>query len=397
MELEILGFTVIGCILGTITGLVPGLHVNTIALLAINMPKENSLGLMAMIAAMSIVHTFVDFIPSIILGAPSNETFLGVLPGHKLLFQGKGTTAIKLTILGGLFAGIASVLAMPSFILFLEKNKTLLFYMTPWVLITILALMALDEKDKMPTAIAVIILSSIVGILALKSPVQITQPLFCLATGFFGASALIDSLIKKPQIPEQKKTRLSVSKSKTGKNCLMALLGGLIVSLMPSIGASQAAFIIGKMLGKMKPKEYLIMLGGTNTSTMMLSFTALFALGKTRTGSAAAISQLGKFGMHELLIVSSACLLALGFGAIATELISTKALKLIKKIEYKKINTIILTLITAMVFTISGTTGLIFYTLAAAIGIATINTGIKRTNTMAFLMVPTIMHYIPFA
>jgi len=120
----------------------------------------------------------------------------------------------------------------------------------------------------------------------------------------------------------------------------------------------------------------------------------LFAWGKTRTGAAAAIAQISDFGLRELLFVAAACLLGLGFGAIATDLITRKAMQSVKAVDYRKINAAVLLLVTALVFLFSGLIGLAFYFVAASIGIAAINLGIKRTNTMAFLMVPTIAHYL---
>jgi len=62
------------------------------------------------IIAMAITHTFLDVLPAIFLGAPDSDTALGVLPGHKLLLEGKGLIAVKLTVAGGLFAGLEAQL-----------------------------------------------------------------------------------------------------------------------------------------------------------------------------------------------------------------------------------------------------------------------------------------------
>ena len=129
---------------------------------------------------------------------------------------------------------------------------------------------------------------------------------------------------------------------------------------------------------------------------MIFSFFVLFALGKARTGSAVAISQATAFGATELWLVASACLLALGFGAIATGLVASKALKLMQLIDYRKANLAVLCFVTALVFFFSGLLGVAFYSVAALTGLAAANLGIKRSNSMAFLMVPTILRYLPF-
>lgn len=74
----ILGFTFLGILMGTFTGLTPGIHVNTLCLIVISMiaifPSIDILCFATLILAMSITHTFVDFIPSTFLGAPNDDT-----------------------------------------------------------------------------------------------------------------------------------------------------------------------------------------------------------------------------------------------------------------------------------------------------------------------------------
>ena len=54
------------------------------------------------IISMSLTHSFLDEITSIFLGAPYSGMAMGVLPGHKLLLEGKGLEAVKLTVIGRL-------------------------------------------------------------------------------------------------------------------------------------------------------------------------------------------------------------------------------------------------------------------------------------------------------
>lgn len=395
MAIELLLFALAGCCLGIFTGIAPGIHVNTIALLALGFPFFGSQNLIVLIACMSIVHAISDFVPSILLGAPDSENFLSVLPGHRMLLQGKGIIAVKLTIAGGLFGGIAAIAVGPLFILFVEKSAGFISMAVPFALVGILFAMVLEEKGrKKAWALAVIALSGLLGLLALKSNIAVQEPLFCLATGFFGASTLIESVMKKTGMPLQKKAGFFIQKARIAKNSLLALVAAAIVSLLPSIGSNQAAFIVRKMSGRIKASDYLVMLGGISTAGMIFSFFVLFAWGKTRTGSAVAISKLGSFGLNELLLAAAACAFALGFGAIASDLIATKAFKAMQALNYRKMNLAVLALLAGLVFAFSNAIGLAFFATAAAIGIVSLNAGIKRTNSMAFLMMPTIAYYV---
>jgi len=378
--------------------LIPGLHANTIAVLAVGFAATNNLGFVLMLAAMSVTQSFVDFVPSILLGAPDSDSFLSVLPGHRLLLQGKGFIAIRMTIVGGLAAGLAAIAIAPIFILFTEKSKEFLTTIIPFVLIAVLAIMIWGEKDrqKKAWACAIIALSGVLGFIALRSSFSMQNSLFCLSTGFFGSSTLIYSIRQKQCVREQHIGGFFIEKSRLLRSSVLALVGAAIVSLMPAIGSNQAAFIIRKFVGKIKTADYLLLLGGVNTATMILSFFVLFAWGKTRTGSAAAMKQIMPVGSEELLYVVAASLIALGIAAIATDLIAKKALKKIHLINYKKINSIVLVFLTAMVAIFGGATGIIFYITATAIGLLILSTDTRRTNSMAFLMIPTILFYLGF-
>ena len=97
---------ILGFALGIISGLTPGLHLNNFAsmLLAIS-PQLILLGLTpfqmaSIILAASIAQTFFDAIPAIFLGAPDSETALSVLPGQRLMLEGRGIEAVRLSALG---------------------------------------------------------------------------------------------------------------------------------------------------------------------------------------------------------------------------------------------------------------------------------------------------------
>jgi len=90
----------LGVLAGIITGITPGLHINLVAVVLLSSSAFllrffPPVVLAAFIIAMSITHTFTDFIASIYLGAPDDDTALSVLPGHVLLLQGKGRHALK--------------------------------------------------------------------------------------------------------------------------------------------------------------------------------------------------------------------------------------------------------------------------------------------------------------
>ena len=98
---QILLAVLIGCGFGIITGLIPGIHVNLVSMMLISMSGyllgfTQPIVLGVFIIALAVTHTFLDSIPSIFLGAPDADMALNVLPGHKMLLEGKGYEAVKL-------------------------------------------------------------------------------------------------------------------------------------------------------------------------------------------------------------------------------------------------------------------------------------------------------------
>src|SRR5437867_13175778 len=120
-------FTLLGLCAGVCTGLAPGLHVNNVALLLLASrpafeaavlggfpgaaPQEVVAILSSFVMGTVVGHSFLDFIPSIYLGAPEEKTALSVLPGHRLLLAGEGHVAVRLAARGGI-AGVAAAVAL---------------------------------------------------------------------------------------------------------------------------------------------------------------------------------------------------------------------------------------------------------------------------------------------
>src|SRR3989338_5575838 len=109
MLLEIILFLFLGIMAGILTSLAPGVHINLVGAILISLSASffislNPTYLVVFIVAMAITHSFVDFIPSIFVGAPDEGAELSVLPGHELLKQGRGYEAVMLTNYGSLAA-----------------------------------------------------------------------------------------------------------------------------------------------------------------------------------------------------------------------------------------------------------------------------------------------------
>ncbi len=392
--MEAIVFWVIaGCILGATTGLLPGIHVNTVSLIAVSLFEANSAEVAAMIAAMAIVHSFTDFVPSIMVGIPDNESYLSLLPGHRMAAKGKALLAVKLTVLGGMIGGIIAIAIAPFFFLFLGKTEEIIARIVPIALALVLLAMVFSEKNK-KAAISVVCLSAVLGITVLDTKLQLKEPLFLLITGFFGTSGLLHSMNAKQSERKQETKKTDFFAKKILSGSIIGVASGMIVAILPSIGASQAAFIVKSLAGKITTYKYLVVLGAISCSNAIFAFFALFAIGKTRSGTAAAISRAIEGGEQELVLIVAAIITAIGIGALITIIAAETAAKNLEKADRKKTSIAAIFFLLFLGFAFSGTAGIIVIGTATAIGLAALHSGIKRTACMSFLIVPTLIFYL---
>src|SRR3989338_3062587 len=116
--IELLLGLCIGCLIGIFTGITPGVHINLVSVIILSLSPwllqhVSPLTLALVIVGMTIVHTFLDSIPATFLGAPDSDEILSVLPGHKLLLDGKGYEAVTRTVIGTLAAAIVMIALTP--------------------------------------------------------------------------------------------------------------------------------------------------------------------------------------------------------------------------------------------------------------------------------------------
>jgi putative membrane protein len=395
MLAEILVFLLLGILIGSITGLIPGIHINLVgvsivALSVSFLSSINPIYLVVFIVSMAITHTFIDFIPSIFLGCPDTDTELSVLPGHELLKKGQGYEAIRLTAYGSLAAiFILILIAFPSVFL-VSKIYPFLQKIMPFILISVSFLLIMLEKKKR-SAFFVFLLTGALGLSVLN--LDIKEPLLPLLTGLFGASMLAMSIKTKTQIPKQE-----ITEPKLKRKLLSPLLGALIASplssLLPGLGSGQAA-IIGNTISRTDRKGFLILLGATNTLVMGFSFIALYIVSRTRTGAAVAIKNiLGNFSWQVLILILSIVVIVGVVSFFLTIFLTKFFSQRITKINYAKLSLITLIFLAILVLFVSEFFGLLILVISTLTGIYCISLGVRRTNMMGCLLLPTIVFYL---
>jgi len=401
MLLELILALLIGVSAGTITGLIPGIHINLIAVLLLGfsaffLTYFSPLVLAVFIISMAICHTFIDYIPSIYLGAPDEDTILSILPGHEMLIKGRAYEAIILTLYGSLAAIILSLLLSPIFIYLLPIIYPPMNNIMPFILIIASGFLFYFEKKSKIWAIIIFILAGLLGIASLN--LNIKEPLLPLLTGLFGASSLITSIMKKQKIPKQQVKKLRQIKIRK-KSILRALSASLIASplcsFLPGLGSGQAAVIGSEVTGDLDRKEFLILLGAINTMVMGLSFIALYSIQKSRTGAAVAIGKLLQDITFSNFFIILAAISISGIIAFFLTIFLAKAFsKKITKVKYNKLSLAILIFLAVIVLIFSNWLGFLVFVVSTSLGLTCIFLGIKRIHLMGSLLIPTILFYL---
>jgi len=388
----------LGASFGILTGLVPGIHVNLIAILVLSLVpylsnyfSEIDIGIF--LISMVIVHSFLDFIPSIFLGAPEGETALSVLPGHDFLLNGRGYDALKFTISGGIGASILSILFMPILFIFLENTYNSLSHFIIPLLIIFSILFIVQERRK-GWALILFLLSGTLGVVVLNG-INIKQPLFPLLSGLFGIPVLVISLFNQDKIIIQRvSNNIKLLKKNRIFSYLKASLSSVLVSIMPGVGSAQAAIIASGFSKYKNDEDFLVTLGGINTSGAIFTLTVFYILDKARTGVISTLQQLLSLNLQNYILLLVASLVSVGFGVMFSLKIGKIFANRISKINYRKVSRFIIILIIILVVIITGILGLVVLSVASAIGLLAPYLKVKRIHLMGCLILPVIFYSV---
>jgi putative membrane protein len=394
----LIAFTLLGILLGIFTGLIPGLHVNTVALFLLGAAAFFDPYLLAVtIIATAITHTIWDFIPSILLGMPEPGTALSVLPGHRMLMEGRGLEAIYLTVAGGVGVILLSLAMLPALVYVIPIFYQNIHGYIHWVLMALAIVIIFSEpgKTKKLYAFVCFMLAGILGWLVLNSFILPSHTLFFpLFTGLFGLSTLIISLNRGTKPPEQIMKFPKIEKRLAFFGAVKALLSGVLVGTLPGVGASQATVLTQQITRKRDNREFLVSIGGINTVVALFSLISLYTIFRPRSGAAVAVDQiLVGFGFNELMLLVAVALIAAGISSILL-LKSVKGLvSILQRISYPKLTIGIMVFLVAMTAILTQGMGLLVLFTATSIGLLAPLLGVKRSNLMGVLMLHLILFY----
>jgi putative membrane protein len=446
-----------GYLLGIFSGLLPGIHTNNFALALVALaPFLAEKGIAPFYIALIILsnavsHTFHDIIPSVFLGAPDGDTALAVLPGHRLLLEGAGAEAVRLSALGSAGSVVASMLFVLPFSLFFGAIYPYLQEYMAWVLLTIVFIMLASEKGEevegqgplakyrsKAFALFLFLITGALGLFAFSREsllvpfISLGQAsvLLPLLSGLFGASQLIISLLTSSEIPKESVSRFELSRKRILRGVFTGSTAGSLVAWLPGVSSAIAALLAGLFVrsdfdrrsinketsepvpGGQKSslfsdpyadrqtlessKEFIVSVSGVNTSNAIFGLVALLVIGKTRSGAMAAVNEIlgiGSLGFQVILLFFTAILLTSLFSYFSTVWIGNNAHHMLQKLDYTKLCAGVLAGLAITVFLFTGFFGLFLFVISTPIGMLPSFMKVRKSHAMGVILLPVILYF----
>ncbi|MBI2667309.1 tripartite tricarboxylate transporter permease [Candidatus Woesearchaeota archaeon] len=397
MILEIIASIFIGTFLGIITGITPGIHINLVAVLALtSFPILSNyfsvLSIVIVLISMAVAHTFLDFIPSVYLGAPNPDTALSILPAHRLLLEGKGHEAVQLATIGSLFGLVITILMTPLLVISVAKFYPIINLFIPYILGLASLFLILKDSNRRWSLIC-FLLSGVLGIGVFS--LNLKEPLLPLFSGLFGVSTILTSLKNNIRLPAQKIEKISIDKKETFKSLSGGFIASSLVGFLPGMGSAQAAILASNITGELNTRGFIILLGSINTMVMIISVIALYVIDRARNGVIVVVSKfIETITLNHLILFTGVIFVVGGLATFLTLYLSKIFSKIIDRINYEIVNMIILAFIISLVTYISGLLGLFVLLVSTSIGLIPIIKNTQRSHLMGSLIIPVILYFI---
>lgn len=437
LETLLLASGVAGALFGCLTGLLPGLHVNTLSVILLAavpaaLPAARGLGLddtttmlasAALILAITVSHTFVNIIPATFLGAPDETTSLGVLPAHRLLLRGQGYRAVALATYTSFFAVVVSLLLIaPARWLLVGPPQLWAHVRTgmPWLLLALVSFLVLRERAclgprRWPPALRrwlgrlaalnLLLAAGLYGLLALRLPYAAhvplpPSPLLPMLSGLFGAATLVEALSQHTRVPHQflrlRDDRLRPAGAAAALG--VGLAAGASMSLLPGLTNSTAT-AVASAARRGTDAEILVSLGAVNTANAVFNLVVLYLFHRARSGAVVALERLVPLDawtgatpetlLWFLFVALAAALVSLA----ATLALGRWAARRIWRVPYRPLVAVVLAYLLLVVFVFSGATGLLVFGVGAALGLVPVRLGLQRSPLTGVLLVPVLGYF----
>ena len=394
--------------------MIPGIHVNTAGaiifasstfLLTIVSPEF----LCVLMVSMSIAHALIEFVPSMLLGVPQEGTATSILPGHRMVLQGRSKEVIRVVSVGGFGAIIVTILMLPAFAIALpilhDVSKPFTWIILLAASIYLTHSMTGNFRDFL-WALLLFVLSGILGWIIFQTPISSGITLMCTFSGLFGISTILFSLNDSSTIPHQNPFyELNIDYNKF-KSIFAGGITGAILGFLPGFGPAQGTVIAQAVSGTNDNDDedtvnFLLATSGLNISDCLFSLIAIYIIGNPRSGIAVYMSYLiFEMGLNHLAIFIFASLIAVSVSLMLSLKLGDSFSRLMGGVDYRKlsIGVIILQIVILYLFIIYYKAPVLYMSLAlvtsTAMGMLPHYIGIGKSHLMGVLIIPAIVIYM---
>ena len=148
---------VLGAVTASLLACVPGLHVyNILALFVVGLQSMTEMGagmspdaIIGFVVGMVTAYSLVSTVPSVLLAAPDESALFTVLPGQKLLMEGRGYEAVLATMLGGSTAVLLLIFVLgPAASVILPVLRATTIRHQHWMVWCVVVFMVMSEWPK---------------------------------------------------------------------------------------------------------------------------------------------------------------------------------------------------------------------------------------------------------
>ena len=396
--LAALAFVAGGVALGTASGLVPGLHANNMALLlagfAPSIPGPPLYVGMAMLAA-GVVHTFLEIVPALSLGVPDPALAVAALPGHRLVLEGRGREALRLSAIGSAIAvGLALPLSIPLTVAMTAAWPTIRANLSI-LLCAVAALLVVTERGVGSKVVAAmsLSLSALLGMATLtvdpEAPLAAGGVLAPLFAGLFGAPVLVDA-IGGEGVPPQGDATVELPKRQLLGLGGIGTVSGAIVGYVPAVSSAIAAtFALLATPGRAGARGFVVTTSGVNTSNTIFALFALVAIGAPRTGVLVAVESADV--PHALPQLLCAVVIAAAVGSVLVVAVGDPYLRTVGRLDATRLSIGVLVALAVLSFLFAGAFGVGVYLASAVVGLVPARLGARRATLMGVLIGPLVV------
>ncbi len=448
----------IGAVAGFCTGLVPGLHVNNLAAIAVagsatfiglfgfvgmlSGCDETALLVVCFLVAAMMGHMFSEAVVATYLGIPSADN-VSLLPAHRLAKEGLGRSAVRSSADGSLAGAVTGLLFMIPVCALLgppvdaySAVKGVMGFIVGALSVVLVASEGFGRRDaveRVARASALFLVAGLVGYIVLDtnyfssgipdlpwmrgSFVPRASLLLPLFAGLFGIPTLLLSLDshRKGEAPSDRIITTDDEDLRPGigaKDLLVSTLGGVLVGWIPGVTSGSSATLCACAMkdaaaedGKREEAVRFIWLYSAISSCgAVLSVGALFLIARARSGimqaavlfmDGPALEIRGVWSLSPICAILLSMLVATMLShAVIHHLPGALLMRLQGALCSRRSAIISMVFVVSLVLCLTGARGGLLLLTATMLGLMPPLCGLRRINLMGCLLLPICVTFL---